>query len=418
MIRARQVIPGMFGGPVKSEVSNNAEKNPVNQIAPSPIKTGLQQRQLIPREVVKGTLQDFTLQSSSSKALEAISEARARERAAQEQAAQEKLAQERAALEKIEQERAEREKEAAESTRAESDIEEKMDVETEVQHPLPSGPSLDEFTFECPVPVQPEVKMDVDEHLPSENLLSSDDIIREVGGSRRSTRNRRSLQPTDVFGTVPAASAPATNTTRRTQAASSRPPRNSLGPNFVFHVNGIALKNLTINNTTRNQQYHSNLEVNVIRKAGNRPESPTMKLQTILEKQKDEQDRMRTERARRRRGESVDNTSTDVRMEEQDGEQSTKHRRGPGDEEDYETPIRPSTRKGVKWDRGLGVSVYLDEIEVQPDKRRNLQSMAPSKSCLSVVSLYITSVFFEHCTLPILFYQINRGPHWMVQETC
>ena len=76
---------------MKSEVSNNAEKNPVNQIASSPIKSGLQQRQLIPREVVKGTLQDFTFQSSSSKALEAISEARARERAAHEQAAQEKL---------------------------------------------------------------------------------------------------------------------------------------------------------------------------------------------------------------------------------------------------------------------------------------------------------------------------------------
>jgi len=30
-----------------------------------------------------------------------------------------------------------------------------------------------------------------------------------------------------------------------------------------------------------------------------------------------------------------------------------KHRRGPGDEEDYETPVKNPGDKRVKWDRGL-----------------------------------------------------------------
>ncbi|KLO18604.1 hypothetical protein SCHPADRAFT_819561 [Schizopora paradoxa] len=43
----------------------------------------------------------------------------------------------------------------------------------------------------------------------------------------------------------------------------------------------------------------------------------------------------------------------------------TKHRRGPGEEEDYESPVRPEQNGGkrVKWDFGLHTEVYVDEIE-------------------------------------------------------
>jgi hypothetical protein len=65
-----------------------------------------------------------------------------------------------------------------------------------------------------------------------------------------------------------------------------------------------------------------------------------------------------------------------------------KHRKGPGDEEDYETPVKPERslkrprlgeekedsqeeiqeKKRVKWDRGLYSEIYLDEIEIKPKK--------------------------------------------------
>ncbi|TDL27456.1 hypothetical protein BD410DRAFT_762426 [Rickenella mellea] len=64
----------------------------------------------------------------------------------------------------------------------------------------------------------------------------------------------------------------------------------------------------------------------------------------------------------------------------------TKHARGPGDDEDYQTPERPEqVGKRVKWDRGLASTVILDEIEVRgPDPQR----LAPAhesrrKSCLA-----------------------------------
>ncbi|EJD05888.1 uncharacterized protein FOMMEDRAFT_79785 [Fomitiporia mediterranea MF3/22] len=71
-------------------------------------------------------------------------------------------------------------------------------------------------------------------------------------------------------------------------------------------------------------------------------------------------------------------------MEESIDVHPLKHRRGPGDEEDYETPVRPGDgRKAVKWDRGLEVSAFLDEIEVQPRKYRAGEGAAPRKGCLS-----------------------------------
>jgi hypothetical protein len=72
-------------------------------------------------------------------------------------------------------------------------------------------------------------------------------------------------------------------------------------------------------------------------------------------------------------------------FEEDDEDSSRKHRRGPGEEEDYETPARPDKplkrprfedekedvqeKKRVKWDRGLYSEIYLDQIEVRPGKR-------------------------------------------------
>ncbi|THH05239.1 hypothetical protein EW145_g4940 [Phellinidium pouzarii] len=352
MIKMRQVIPGMFGGPVKNTSLIGTEKETEDQSAFfSPVKRSAQQKGPIKvREVVRGTLQDFELRTTSFKSLEALSEARAKERAELDKA-----------------------------------------NENERKEMLSAGPSLQEFTFECSAFQRAEEGMD--ESIPANSMQSfaegmggeaasqSDGDLSANSGARRSTRNRQTTQQNDVFGAFTTLDSKPTSVSRR--RSSVGPTKSRTPSNLVFHSNGLALKTLTNNNTTRNQNYYAQLEMHVIRKAGNRPESPTMKLRTILEKQKEEQDKMRAERARRRRGDEGD-PSMDFEMQDSIGVQPTKHRRGPGEEEDYVSPVRPANgKKGVKWDRGLETSVFIDEIEVQSGKRPISESApTPRKGCI------------------------------------
>jgi hypothetical protein len=92
-----------------------------------------------------------------------------------------------------------------------------------------------------------------------------------------------------------------------------------------------------------------------------------------------------------------------------------KHRRGPGDEEDYETPAklerslkRPrlggekeesqeeiQEKKRVKWDRGLYSEIYLDEIEVKPKKRPKEDIV--KKGCLAPTAKVCLWLAFLFC---------------------
>jgi len=149
------------------------------------------------------------------------------------------------------------------------------------------------------------------------------------------------------------------------------------------------------------------LETELVRKEGKRPESPTTKLRTISERQKEEKNLQRQERAERRArkielgeiGEGDMDLSFMSDMPLGDDGRPLKHRRGPGDEDDYETPERPArpskrTRidggdpdgdkdekdKRVQWDRGLFTAVYLDEL---PDTRIWPKNENTKKSCLA-----------------------------------
>jgi hypothetical protein len=153
-----------------------------------------------------------------------------------------------------------------------------------------------------------------------------------------------------------------------------------------------ALKDLTISNTARNQQYLiAKLETEVVRKEGVRPESPAVKVRTVVQRQTEEKMKQRAERAiRRARRSDGDMASSDIEGSSDVGYSSTcedrsealtKHQRGPGDEEDYETPERTDRYKKtklfveadnqsgeperrVKWDRGLFTTVYIDEVKL------------------------------------------------------
>jgi len=131
-----------------------------------------------------------------------------------------------------------------------------------------------------------------------------------------------------------------------------------------------------------------------------------MKVRTISQREAEEKAKGRSERAHRRAQRSDDGMSDTDGFSSDRGDSSIveedlwdedeaeevrpyKHRRGPGDEEDYETPVKPERplkrprssekteeyqeeiqgKKRVKWDRGLYSEIFLDEIEVKPKKR-------------------------------------------------
>ncbi|KAF4614810.1 hypothetical protein D9613_003046 [Agrocybe pediades] len=224
-------------------------------------------------------------------------------------------------------------------------------------------------------------------------------------GLRRTTRSRKAAVIQDVFTET----STRRNTARR-KAASSRSDDTFSGMSMS------ALKDLTMSNTMRNQRYlTANLETEIIRIEGVRPESPLVKVRTISQRQQDERDRQRAERAKRRARRSDEPaTSSDVEgsdlgysspMDDQetDAEQEThiKHRRGAGEDEDYETPDRHDRhfkrtrlfvdddmqvdeerpKRRVKWDRGLFTTVYIDEVRL--GSRQTTKENMSLKGCLA-----------------------------------
>jgi hypothetical protein len=195
--------------------------------------------------------------------------------------------------------------------------------------------------------------------------------------------------------------------------APPRRPRPTAPPTFgglTLH----ALELLTKKNTARNQSYYATLETEIVRRAGERPESPGMKVRTIRQRQQDEAERGRAERAERRArrdgsGASDatgddDGTGDDGGEEEEEDDDVLpaldlgKHVRGAGEEEDYETPTKPpppakksrfgfadggedAPRRRIRWDRALFSVAYMDEIELGS---RSLNRGAPDgKGCLA-----------------------------------
>lgn len=240
-------------------------------------------------------------------------------------------------------------------------------------------------------------------------------------GVRRTTRLRRTLQATsdtDVVGD---------GTTQATQ------PRRKVARRTVFRsddafagMSATALKALTTSNTVRNQKYlAAKLETEVIRREGVRPESPLVKVRTISQRQQDEKEKGRKERAARRarRSESDFIDSSDIEgQSDVDGHSSSvedqnlgsplaRHRRGAGDEEDYETPdiekrhrlllqesgeenILDVPKRRVKWDQGLYTTVFLDEVKLgtrQPSKEnRSVKGCLASTAKVGAFSCYFS----------------------------
>jgi len=217
----------------------------------------------------------------------------------------------------------------------------------------------------------------------------------------------------DVFGSSDGKAVP-----RRRRAQTST--KSDL---VYFGMSAVALKALTTSNTEKNQRYlAAKLETEVVRKEGMRPASPTVKIKTVLQRQQDDKHKQRRQRAERRASRSDDgSTAAQSETDDQSGDEfrsifgssdsddhlQRRHRRGPGDEEDYETPKSGRTfdaddnddkvlRRRVKWDRGLFTTVYLDEVDL--GGRRPAKENIATKGCLAptakVSILYKTRITF------------------------
>ncbi|KAG6818134.1 hypothetical protein H0H87_000039 [Tephrocybe sp. NHM501043] len=226
--------------------------------------------------------------------------------------------------------------------------------------------------------------------------VPSDMTISE--GVRRTTRVRKVLNPS-----IPGTSSSSDVKPRR------KP--NAIGDASYSGLSATALRALTTSNTVRNQRYvTAKLETEVIRKEGDRPETPMIKIKTISQREQDDKGKERKERAARRArlsGEGVGNSSEQdersdgVSEDESDSDDSSptpkRHKRGPGDEEDYTTPMRKLRRlnleddddagvsseqgRRVKWDRGLFTAIYLDQVKL--GTRRPPKENIATKGCLA-----------------------------------
>ncbi|KDQ60831.1 hypothetical protein JAAARDRAFT_31818 [Jaapia argillacea MUCL 33604] len=254
-------------------------------------------------------------------------------------------------------------------------------------------------------------------------VADSDDTTGKV---RRTSRQRKPTSyAEDVFGTV-------VTTVRPLQPRRRQPVSRSEEKGFTG-LSAVALRALTSTNTTKNQHCHVKLETEVIRKPGPRPDSPTTKVRTILQKQQDEKGKDREARAQRRARRSegsvgdtdgyseVDDLSM---MDEGSSELESlalpgRHLKGPGDEEEYETPERPDRpskrgrfdeaeesrgEKSVKWDRALQKTVYLDDPPPEP---KDCSSVVIPKPCLAP-SAKVVSSFLMPCASLILRSLVTR----------
>ena len=154
-----------------------------------------------------------------------------------------------------------------------------------------------------------------------------------------------------------------------------------LAPPVAPYISGKELKTTTERNTMRNQVYFCAIDRQIVHIPGPRPPSPTSKIRTTADRDEDNKKKSREHRAKRR-GARESGASTEAGSPERPIVQRIEQTRGPGDDEDWKTPARPSKKakreeKNVKWDRGL-VIIHDDGSEVQtpPDLEE------PPKGCV------------------------------------
>src|ERR1700722_2651351 len=145
----------------------------------------------------------------------------------------------------------------------------------------------------CDAP--PRISGDMLSQPPKSGSIRPGNDSDQPGEFRRTTRVQRAAQSStgvDVFGPVHVRPLQA----RRKAHLSTR-----VDTDVFSGMSAVALRALTSSNTAKNQKYvAAKLETEVVRKEGMRPDSPAVKMKTILQRQEEERERQKKERADRR----------------------------------------------------------------------------------------------------------------------
>ena len=144
------------------------------------------------------------------------------------------------------------------------------------------------------------------------------------------------------------------------------------------------LKIATQRNTAKNMVFHCAIDREIIRVSGPRPPSPTSKIRTTADKDEEEKKAGRGQRAKRRSRYSNEGSEFE---EAPPLIERVERARGPGDDEDYATPVRSSKKmktghvKTVKWNREL--TIIRDDGRPEAPLEPCRQA-APDKSALKL----------------------------------
>lgn len=237
--------------------------------------------------------------------------------------------------------------------------------------------------------------------VPSLAVLSSTASVVDTSEStRRSARSRRATSITSSATAESRTFRKKAQTNAQTEAAS------------LSNMTAVALRALTTSNTTKNQKYMAaSLQTKIIRMDGQRPESPIMKVKTVAQRKEDERGQGRRERAERRAKRASGTAEESGADDFSEGPESSplgEHKRGPGDDEDYFTPVCSSKRprldegvddgkekKRVKWDRGLSSSIFLDQLQLGLHTKPKENIVV--KGCLAPTAKVTTLPVFLSC---------------------
>lgn len=236
-------------------------------------------------------------------------------------------------------------------------------------------------------------KMETDE--PTSLITKAEPSVVPNSHPRRTSRVRKSTTTPLKARSRPLTQTSARPLSSRTDSPSpsklharppSRPPSRSASRSAynldIYPDNPRQLQWLTSHNTQRNQESVVELEHQTIRKFGHRPPSPSSRFRVDAKKSREERE-ARAER-RQRRDRNNDGLISDVTSCVEATASSSnvtnqhKHMRAPGDDDDYETPVKSQSLDGVtkmvKWNRDLLATSGSESSEQQTRPKVKLKS--------------------------------------------
>jgi len=207
--------------------------------------------------------------------------------------------------------------------------------------------------------------------------------------------------------------------------ATTPKPSSASAGNNLLGISEKELRSATQRNTDRNTVYlYCTIDRQIVRQPGPRPPSPTSKIRTTADRDEEEKKAGRGERAKRRSARDSDGANGDATNNAnfealRSNVERVERARGPGDDDDYETPARPSKKVKTKHERRVGWDREL--VIIRDDGRPQAQSQGSGQAAKSALRASPVSVVRARCGRPSANSELTpgrAGPVWQRCATC